>query len=173
MSYELLGLLYSTTSSLLLMLGAGCAINKAGNFFKILEEENDDNFKKAFDKVTSDMINDFNNSFVSLNLISGNVSKLFIIFYELMIGEKFLKKTKDGKLIVDDKNALFDNYENKIESLNEKIKVYKNKLKELNENNEINFDLSDEEENKELEDEEDEEDEENNSEEEIEEIKAE
>ena len=73
MSYALFGLLYSTMSSLLLIMGTGCAVNKAGNFFKLLEEESDDNFKKAFDKVAGDLVNDFNNSFVSLNLISNNV----------------------------------------------------------------------------------------------------
>ena len=85
MSYALFGLLYSTMSSLLLIMGTGCAINKAGDFFKLLEEESEDNFKKAFDKVAGDLVNDFNNSFVSLNLISSNVSKLAIIFYELII----------------------------------------------------------------------------------------
>jgi len=175
MSYALFGLLYSTMSSLLLIMGTGCAINKAGNFFKLLEEESDDNFKKAFDKVAGDLVNDFNNSFVSLNLISSNVSKLAIIFYELMIGEKFIKKTKDGKIIVDDKNAIFDNYENKIGVLNEKIKKFKSILKETNKDNMLDFELSDDEEENEQDDEENEEEDEENSnsgDEEIEEINA-
>ena len=175
MSYALFGLLYSTMSSLLLIMGTGCAINKAGDFFKLLENESDDNFKKAFDKVAGDLVNDFNNSFVSLNLISSNVSKLAIIFYELMIGEKFIKKTKDGKIIVDDKNAIFDNYENKIGVLNEKIKKFKSILKETNKDNMLDFELSDDEEENEQDDEEDEEEEEENSnsgDEEIEEINA-
>jgi len=175
MSYALFGLLYSTMSSLLLIMGTGCAINKAGDFFKLLEEESDDNFKKAFDKVAGDLVNDFNNSFVSLNLISSNVSKLAIIFYELMIGEKFIKKTKDGKIIVDDKNAIFDNYENKIGVLNEKIKKFKSILKETNKDNMLDFELSDDEEENEQDDEENEEEDEENSnsgDEEIEEINA-
>ncbi len=146
MSYPLFGLLYSTTSSLLLMLGTGCAINKLGDFFKVLENEDSDNFKKAFDKVAGDMVNDFNNSFVSLNLISHNVSKNAIIFYELMIGEKFIKKTKDGKIIVDDKNSIFNNYENKIGALNEKLKDYKDILKKMNKDNtSLDYDISDDE----------------------------
>jgi len=177
MSYALFGLLYSTMSSLLLIMGTGCAVNKAGNFFKLLEEESDDNFKKAFDKVAGDLVNDFNNSFVSLNLISSNVSKLAIISYELMIGEKFIKKTKDGKIIVDDKNAIFDNYENKIGALNEKIKKFKIILKESNKDNMVDFELSDEEDNDEEPDNEDNNEDEyeensNISEEEIEEINA-
>lgn len=175
MSYALFGLLYSTMSSLLLIMGTGCAVNKAGDFFKLLEEESDDNFKKAFDKVAGDLVNDFNNSFVSLNLISSNVSKLAIIFYELMIGEKFIKKTKDGKIIVDDKNAIFDNYENKIGVLNEKIKKFKSILKETNKDNMLDFELSDDEEDNQQDDDEDEDDDEENSNsdnEEIEEINA-
>ena len=175
MSYALFGLLYSTMSSLLLIMGTGCAINKAGDFFKLLEEESDDNFKKAFDKVAGDLVNDFNNSFVSLNLISSNVSKLAIIFYELMIGEKFIEKTKDGKIIVDDKYAIFDNYENNIGVLNEKIKKFKSILKETNKDNMLDFELSDDEEENEQNDEENEEEDEENSnsgDEEIEEINA-
>ena len=146
MSYPLFGLLYSTTSSLLLMLGTGCAINKLGDFFKVLENEENDNFKKAFDKIAGDMVNDFNNSFVSLNLISHNVSKNAILFYELMIGEKFIKKTKDGKIIVDDKNSIFNNYENKIGVLNEKLKDYKDILKKMNKDNVLlEYDISDDE----------------------------
>ena len=173
MSYALFGLLYSTMSSLLLIMGTGCAINKAGDFFKLLEEESEDNFKKAFDKVAGDLVNDFNNSFVSLNLISSNVSKLAIIFYELMIGEKFIKKTKDGKIIVDDKNAIFDNYENKIGVLNEKIKKFKSILKETNKDNMLELELSDDDEENEQDDNEEEDEENSNSgDEEIEEINA-
>jgi len=129
MTYALGGLIYSTFSSLFLLLGVGTAINKTGNFFKILEEENDDNFKKAFDKVAGDFVDDFGKSFESLNLISGNISKLMLLFWELMIGEKFIKKTKDGKIIVDDKNIIFDDYKNKIANLNTKIKNYREMLK--------------------------------------------
>lgn len=163
MSYAIFGLLYSTMSSLLLIMGTGCAINKAGDFFKLLEEESEDNFKKAFDKVTGDLVTDFNNSFVSLNLISSNVSKLLVIFYELMIGEKFIKKTKDGKIVVDDKNAIFDNYENKIGLLNEKIKKFKNIIKDSSKENMLDFDFSDDENENSNEEEVDEDNEEENN----------
>ena len=130
MTYALLGLLYSTFGSLFLLLGVGTAINKSGEFFKVLEVEDDDNFKRAFDKVTSDLANDFNNSFESINIIASNISKIWLLFWELMIGEKFIKKTKDGKIIVDDKNVVFDGYKNKIANLNSKIKDYKKLLKD-------------------------------------------
>ena len=140
MTYALLGLIYSTFSSLFLLLGVGTAINKSGQFFKILENENEDNFKKAFDRVTGDFVEDFNNSFESINLIASNISKIWFLFWELMIGEKFIKKTKDGKIIVDDKNVIFDDYKNKIASLNDKVKNYKQLLKDSNVEDEIESD---------------------------------
>ena len=144
MTYALLGLIYSTFSSLFLLLGVGTAINKSGQFFKILENENDDNFKKAFDKVAGDFVEDFNNSFESINLIANNISKIWFLFWELMIGEKFIKKTKDGKIIVDDKNVIFDDYKNKIANLNNKVKSYKQLLKDSNMDNEIDSDSGEE-----------------------------
>lgn len=143
MTYALLGLIYSSFSSLFLLLGVGTAINKSGDFFKILENENEDNFKRAFDKTASDLAEDFNKSFESVNLIASNLSKIWILFWELLIGEKFLKKTKDGKLVVDDKNIIFDDYKSKISSLNSKIKKYKEILEKSNLKENINSDDED------------------------------
>ena len=160
MSYPLIGLFNGVLHSFFLIFGFGTVVNKLGDFFKVLEEEKEDNFKKGFDKISSDLVNDFNNSFVSFNLISSNVSKIGVLSYELMIGDKYIKKTKDGKMIVQDKTLTLDNYEEKIEKLNDKVKSYKDLLKNMKEENKINLELSDI-------DEEDEEDEE-----EIEEINA-
>ena len=161
MAYALFGLIYSSLSTFLLLLGLGTAINKSGRFFKTLENEDNDNFKKAFDKTANEIIEDFNNSFESINLISVNVSKILILFYELMIGDKMIKKTKDGKIIVDDKNNMFEDYKNKINNLNNKIKNYKQKLKENNQ------ELDDEE------DDDDDDEQSNDENEEIEEVNAE
>lgn len=164
MSYPIVGLFNGVFHSFFLILGFGTAVNKLGNFFKVLEDEKEDNFKKGFDKVSSDLVNDFNNSFISFNLISSNVSKMAILSYELMIGEKYIKKTKDGKIVVQDKTITLDNYEEKIGKLNEKVKNYKDLLKNMKENNKINFELSD------IDEEEEEDDDENENKEEIEEI---
>ena len=67
-----------------------------------------------------------------------------VLFWELMIGEKFIKKTKDGKIIVDDKNVIFDDYKNKIANLNNKVKSYKQLLKDSNMDNEIDSDSGEE-----------------------------
>lgn len=143
MSYPLIGLFNGVLHSFFLIFGFGTVVNKLGDFFKVLEEEKEDNFKKGFDKISGDLINDFNNSFVSFNLISSNVSKIGVLSYELMIGEKYIKKTKDGKMIVQDKTLILDNYEEKIEKLNDKVKSYKDLLKNMKEENKINLELSD------------------------------
>ena len=130
MGYALIGLMINSFYTMLLLLGLGTAINKSGKFFKILEDEEKDNFKKAFDIITSDFIEEFNNSFVSVHLISSNISKIVILFWELIIGDKYIKKTDDGKIIVTDKSEMFDDYKNKINDLNNKIKKYEEKIKE-------------------------------------------
>lgn len=132
------------------MLGTGCFINKSGDFFKVLSEESDDNFKRAFDHITNDLMEDFSKTFVSMNLITNNVSKIMILAYELMIGEKMIKKTKDGKIMINDKNIIFDNYENKISKLSEKVKNYENILENMKNENKIDFKFDiDDEDNKE------------------------
>ena len=132
------------------MLGTGCFINKSGDFFKVLSEESDDNFKRAFDHITNDLMEDFSKTFVSMNLITNNVSKIMILAYELMIGEKIIKKTKDGKIMINDKNIIFDNYENKISKLSEKVKNYDNILENMKNENKIDFKFDiDDEDNKE------------------------
>ena len=143
MGYALIGLMINSFYTMLLLLGLGTAINKSGKFFKILEDEEKDNFKKAFDIITSDFIEDFNNSFVSVHLISSNISKIVILFWELIIGDKYIKKTDDGKIIVTDKSEMFDDYKNKINDLNNKIKKYEEKIKEkMKENNDNEFEIS-------------------------------
>lgn len=143
MGYALIGLMINSFYTMLLLLGLGTAINKSGKFFKILEDEEKDNFKKAFDIITSDFIEDFNNSFVSVHLISSNISKIVILFWELIVGDKYIKKTDDGKIIVTDKSEMFDDYKNKINDLNNKIKKYEEKIKEkMKENNDNEFEIS-------------------------------
>jgi hypothetical protein len=143
MGYALIGLMINSFYTMLLLLGLGTAINKSGKFFKILEDEEKDNFKKAFDIITSDFIEDFNNSFVSVHLISSNISKIVILFWELIVGDKYIKKTDDGKIIVTDKSEMFDDYKNKINDLNNKIKKYEEKIKEkIKENNDNEFEIS-------------------------------
>ena len=73
-----------------------------------------------------------------------------------MMGDKYLKKSKDGKIIICDKNKMVGEYESKIDSLNNKIKKFKEKMNEIHDNNE-NLDMNKLEEFMNIEDESDEE----------------
>ena len=95
--YAVLGLLNSTLYSALVLLGFGTGINKLGKFFKVMEDAEGDNFKKAFDSSMSDISDEFNNSFLAINLITSNSFKLLNLSYSLLMGDKYIKKSKDGR----------------------------------------------------------------------------
>ena len=140
--FAVLQLLSSTFYSGLVILGFGTVINKLGRFFIIMEKEDTDNFKKAFDASMSDITEEFNNSFVAINLITSNSLKLLNLSYNLMMGEKYIKKSKDGKIIICDKNKMVGEYESKINSLNNKINKFREKMNEMHGNSDnINLDV--------------------------------
>ena len=156
MVFIILELLYTTLFSGFFLIGFGTILNKLGDFFKIIEEEEKDNFKKAFDKITNESISEFNKCFLSTHIVISRFAKLLSISYDLVIGEKVIKKNKDGNIIICDKNTMMEKYESKIEELESKI----NKFKELAKNNKnnLNLELSDEDEDGDNEDNEDNED---------------
>ena len=63
MVFIILELLYTTLFSGIFLIGFGTLLNKLGDFFKIIEEEEKDNFKKAFDNITNDSIGELNRCF--------------------------------------------------------------------------------------------------------------
>jgi len=142
MVFIILELLYTTLFSGFFLIGFGTILNKLGDFFKIIEEEEKDNFKKAFDKLTNDSISEFNKCFLSTHIIISRFAKLVSISYDLITGQKVIKKNKDGNIVICDKNTMMEKYESKIEELESKI----NKFKELAKNNKnnLNLELSDE-----------------------------
>ena len=144
MVFIILELLYTTLFSGFFLIGFGTTLNKLCEFFKIIEEEEKDNFKKAFDKITNDSISEFNKCFLSTHIIISRFAKLLSISYDLMTGQKVIKKNKDGNIVICDKNTMMEKYESKIEELESKI----NKFKELAKNNKnnLNLELSDEDE---------------------------
>ena len=156
MVFIILELLYTTLFSGFFLIGFGTILNKLGDFFKIIEEEEKDNFKKAFDKLTNDSISEFNKCFLSTHIIISRFAKLVSISYDLITGQKVIKKNKDGNIVICDKNTMMEKYESKIEELESKI----NKFKELAKNNKnnLNLELSDEDEDGDNEDNEDNED---------------
>ena len=156
MVFIILELLYTTLFSGFFLIGFGTILNKLGDFFKIIEEEEKDNFKKAFDKITNESISEFNKCFLSTHIVISRFAKLLSISYDLVTGEKIIKKNKDGNIVICDKNTMMEKYESKIEELESKI----NKFKELAKNNKnnLNLELSDEDEDGDNEDNEDNED---------------
>lgn len=143
MVFIILELLYTTLFSGFFLIGFGTILNKLGDFFKIIEEEEKDNFKKAFDKITNDSISEFNKCFLSTHIVISRFIKLLSISYDLVTGEKVIKKNKDGNIIICDKSTIMEKYESKIEELESKI----NKFKELaKNNNNLNLELSDDDE---------------------------
>ena len=153
MVFIILELLYTTLFSGFFLIGFGTILNKLGDFFKIIEEEEKDNFKKAFDKLTNDSISEFNKCFLSTHIVISRFAKLLSISYDLVTGEKIIKKNKDGNIVICDKSTIMEKYESKIEELESKI----NKFKELAKNNKnnLNLELSDEDEDEDEEDDKD------------------
>ena len=157
MVFIILELLYTTLFSGFFLIGFGTSLNKLGDFFKIIEEEEKDNFKKAFDKITNDSIVEFNKCFISTHIVLSRFIKLLAISYDLITGEKIIKKNKDGNVIICDKSAIMERYESKIEELESKIFKFKELAK--NNNNNLDFELSSDEDEEEDEDEDEDEDE--------------
>tara|TARA_B110000037_G_scaffold220947_1_gene290284 strand:+ start:248 stop:775 length:528 start_codon:yes stop_codon:yes gene_type:complete len=146
MVFLILELLYTTLFSGFFLIGVGTSINKLGDFFKIIEEEEDNNFKKGFDKITNDSLSEFNKFFISSHIVISKFIKLLSISYELIIGEKIIKKNKDGNVIICDKNVIMEKYECKIEELEKKILKFKEISKQNNTYTDSSSDDEDEEE---------------------------
>lgn len=112
----------------------GCAtiINKLGKFFKTMEEETKgDSFKVAFDTFMMDTIDDMNKCVESISTIASNVNNVAVIVYDILVGNKFIKKDKDGKIIICNKAKLYSGYKDKIDELSNKVKKYQDELKKM------------------------------------------
>jgi hypothetical protein len=111
----------------------GCAtiINKVGKFCKIIEDSKEDGFKFAFDNFMMESIDDMNKCVESVTIISSNLNNVIFILYDIMVGNKYIKKNKEGKLIITNKTKLFSNYKEKIDELNNKLKEYQDEIKKI------------------------------------------
>ncbi len=110
------------------IVGVGTIINKAGKFFKIVEEEKEDGFRKAFDTTMCESIQDMNQLFDSISMISANSVKSTILFYEIMVGNKCVQKNKDGKIVIVDGPRVVESYKGKVDELTKKLKKYEEEL---------------------------------------------
>jgi hypothetical protein len=111
----------------------GCAtiLNKVGRFCKIIEENDNDGFKKGFDNFMIESIDEMNKCVESVSTIVININNIFFIVYDILIGNKFIKKNKEGKLIICGKSKFYSGYKDKINELNSKVKKYQDELKKI------------------------------------------
>ena len=130
----ILSLISNSLISGLAIIGMGTLINKAGKFFKIIEEEQQDGYRKAFDSVMVESIDEINKSVESVGIIGTNINKIFFILYDISTGNKFIKKDNDGKLIICNKSRIYTGYKDKIEELNSKVKKYQEELSKIKKN---------------------------------------
>ena len=137
MIYGFLSLLTTTSMFAFSIVGTITIINKAGHFLKTMEEETKDAYKKAFDKFMIETIDEINFSVDSLKLISKHTLKNSKLLFDLVSGNKCIKKDKDGNIIVSDKSKLTEEYKEKIEHLYTKLKKYEKEVKKYK-NNEMN-----------------------------------
>ena len=127
----ILSLISNSLITGLAIIGAGTLINKAGKFFKIIEEEKQDGYRKGFDSVMIESIDEINKCVESVGVISTNLNKIFFIMYDITTGNKFVKKDKDGKIIICSKSKLYSGYKDKIDELSTRVKKYQDELKKV------------------------------------------
>lgn len=125
---SIVNLIFNSLITGFAIIGVGTVVNKAGDFFKILENEKQDAYKKAFDSVMVDSIGDLNKSVDSVQSISRNFYKILFIVIEILNGSKYIKKKKDGKIIICDKSKVSGSYKEKIEELKNKVNKYREEL---------------------------------------------
>jgi len=125
---SIINLIFNSLITGFAIIGAGTVVNKAGDFFKVLENEKEDAYKKAFDSVMVESIGDLNKSVDSVQSISRNFYKILFIVIEILNGSKYIKKKKDGKIIICDKSKVSSSYKEKIEELKNKVNKYREEL---------------------------------------------
>lgn len=113
------------------IIGCVTIVNKVGKFCKVIEENNEDGFKIAFDTCMMDTIDDMNKCVESIGMIASNCNNIIFIMYDIFTGSKFVKKNKDGKIIICNKSKVFSGYKDKIDELNNKVKKYQEELKKI------------------------------------------
>jgi hypothetical protein len=118
------------------IIGIATIINKVGKFFKVIDQSDDnDGFKKGFDAFMLDSIEEINRCVESVSTIANNINKISLIMYDISLGNKHIKKDKDGKIILCNKSKVF---KDKINELTTKLKKYETELSKMKKNKEPN-----------------------------------
>ena len=131
MGFAILNLVSNTLMTGFACIGIGTVINKLGKFFKIIDEHKKDGFKSAFDSIMLDTIDEGNRCVESVTVITRNLSKIVFIVYDISVGNKFVKKDKDGKIVICNLSKLHSGYKSKIDELNTKVKKYQEELNKI------------------------------------------
>ena len=113
------------------LIGGCTVINKFGKFFMVIENEKKDGYKKGFDIIMVDSIDEINRCVESVGVISNTCSKIIVTIYDISMGNKVIRKNKEGKIIITEKVAVENNYKNKLDILNNKVKHYEEELKKI------------------------------------------
>ena len=116
------------------IIGIVTIINKFGILCKIIDENKNDGYKLGFDKLMLDSIDEINRCVDSITFISVRINKIFVISYDIIIGNKFIKKDKGGKVIICTKSNLDSSYKTKINELNSRVKKYQDELNKIKKN---------------------------------------
>jgi hypothetical protein len=127
MFYATLNLLTNCFITGLTIVGAVTIVNKIGKCFDIIET-NDNGIEKAFEYGIKSSLDELNGSLDSIQIIYKNLSKGFILGYELYNGNKIIKKTDEGKILVLQKTDL---YKDQIDELHNKVKRYQEEIEKI------------------------------------------
>lgn len=121
-------LLTNIITTSLTCIGIATVLNKTGKFFKIIEENKEDGFKKGFDTIVLESIEEINRCVESISLIINNSNKMAFIIYDITVGNKIIKKDSNGKIVICSKSKAYSNFKEKINELSTKVKKYKDEL---------------------------------------------
>jgi len=89
-----------------------------------MDTEKENGFKKAFDKISMNTIEEIHFISESFKLITKYVSKISFLLYDICMGNKTIKKTKDGNIMIIDTDKLHMKYQEQIDELKKKLKKY-------------------------------------------------
>lgn len=131
MSLAIINLLNSIFTTSFAFIGIGTVVNKIGKFCKVIDENKKDAFKNGFDVIMLDTVEEMNRCVESVSLITTNTQKILILLYDIILGNKFIKKDKDGKIIISNKSNVFSGYKDKILELSSKVKKYQEELSKI------------------------------------------
>ena len=129
--YAIINLLTNILMTGSSIIGCVTIINKIGKFCKVIDENNVDGYKVGFDSFMLDSIDEINRCVESISTISNNVNKVCCVLYDISTGNKFVKKDKDGKIIVCNKSKIYSGFKDKIEELSGKVKKYQVELSKI------------------------------------------